>query len=192
MSKQTLRPDLPELLERLKKGAPEAFETLYRDVWPQVADFILQNNGSIEEAKDVFQESLLVVIRYLKRPDFSLNVQINTFIVAIVRKMWMKHLRRKKHLSGMEIKDAADSIEDDNDLETEKTIDKRSMLAKALLQQIGNECRTLLTEYYFSKTPLNVIGKMMGYTEGFVRVKKVRCLSELRKLLSGHPEFINQ
>lgn len=179
-----------QFLDALRQNDSAALESLYREVFPQVANFILQHNGNVADAQDVFQETVLVTLRYLRKPDFVLTAQLNTFMMTIAKNHWFKYLRREKsHLApNTGAVDFQSTV--DIDVEGEAiAYDRRAAFVMEALQTLNEECKRLLLGFYFYKMSMQQLAAELGYTEGFVRVKKVRCMSELRKKSEAHPDF---
>ena len=49
-----------DILERIRKGDERAIDFLYKKHYRMMVNMIIKNNGSEEEAKDIFQEALIV------------------------------------------------------------------------------------------------------------------------------------
>jgi len=79
------------LLE-LRKGERGAIQAVYEQAYSLCAAFVLNNNGTKDDAKDLFQEALIVLIQKLKIPEFELTANIKTYMYAIVRNLWLKKL----------------------------------------------------------------------------------------------------
>ncbi len=189
MTKRSKLPNESNFLQALQNNDPAALESLYREVFPQVAGYVLQNSGEMNDAQDVFQDAVVVALRYLKKPDFKLSVQFNTFLVAIARNMWLKRLRQMKRVPVHSGTVLMDILPDESDLEAEMTLDHRCAIVVDTMAQLGEECRKLLVGFYFEKKSLAELAAELGYTDGFVRIKKGRCLAELRKRVENHPDF---
>lgn len=59
------------LLQGLAKNDKKAVETIYKDNYTMVQSLIINNNGSADDAKDVFQEAMIVL--YEKARSGNLN-----------------------------------------------------------------------------------------------------------------------
>lgn len=169
------------LLAALKKGDNKAFKHLYHVAYGKVENFILTNSGRKEDAKDIFQESIIVVLRKIKEPDFKLTSKISTYVYSINRNLWLKYIRDKM---GREVNiiDDEDSpfvlIEDDN---ATPEIDAKHEVIRAELETTGEPCKTVIMAAYFQKLPHEEIAKILGYTKDFVRIKLFRCMAKLRQ-----------
>ncbi|MBA2613694.1 MAG: sigma-70 family RNA polymerase sigma factor [Bacteroidetes bacterium] len=67
----------------LKSKDNKAYEILYKFYYPSVRNFITKNNGSEDDAKDVFQETILVLLEKVPKNDFNLTSSLKTYIFAI-------------------------------------------------------------------------------------------------------------
>lgn len=172
------------LLKALKLEDPRAFKEFYKLHYGKVAAYVRNNNGSEDEVQDLFQEAVIVLLRYLRKPDFKLNenTQIGTFFFGIAKRMWLLKLRNSK-VKSVELTNKEQFQEDEI---TEKMIfeEKHELIAKHF-EDLGEDCQKILTDYYFNKVQLKTIGEQLGYTAAFVRVKKNRCMNCLKKMVQN-------
>jgi DNA-directed RNA polymerase specialized sigma24 family protein len=80
------------LLQGLAKNDKKAIETLYRENFNVIQALILHNNGTSEDAKDIFQEAIIVLYEKVISGNFELNCQIRTFVYSVSRRLWLKRL----------------------------------------------------------------------------------------------------
>ncbi len=57
----------------LKSKDNQAYEIVYQFYYPSVKNFILKNSGSEEDAKDIFQETIFVLLEKVSKDDFNLK-----------------------------------------------------------------------------------------------------------------------
>ena len=59
-----MNPDIKEkeLLKGLALGDKKAVETIYKENFNMVQSLVINNNGSAQEAKDIFQEAMIVLL----------------------------------------------------------------------------------------------------------------------------------
>lgn len=83
--------------QALIEGQSEAFRQAYESAYPIVASMVRQNSGSSDDAQDLFQETLIVLVEKLQRGDLKIydNVSVNTFIGGIARRQWLKVLEKR-------------------------------------------------------------------------------------------------
>lgn len=171
------------LLE-LKRGEATALRSVYEQAYPICAALVLNNTGTKEDAKDVFQEALLVLIQKLKNPDFQLTANIKTYMYAIVRNLWLKKLRNneKKGLSlVIDEPEINFQLPYDDDFEYKKETEERHDAIEEAFANLGEECKKIITAFYYQKMSLKEIAQWLGYTDHFIKVKKKRCMDALKE-----------
>ena len=87
----------------LKANDNNAYEILYKFYYPSVKHFIIKNNGSIDDAKDIFQETLCVLLEKVSKDDFNLTSSLKTYIFAISSNLWLKRLREANKTTKADI-----------------------------------------------------------------------------------------
>ncbi len=85
-----------KIVDGLKNEDSKTFSYLYKEVYPMVRKFILDNNGNEDDAKDIFQEVLIALIKNIRNPNFQLKSKISTYIYFITKKRWLYNLRHKR------------------------------------------------------------------------------------------------
>lgn len=172
------------LLEQLRLGKSDAIKEVYKMAYPACAKFITNNNGTTDDAKDLFQEVLVVFLKKLRDPNFELTAGISTYIYAINRNLWLKHLR-KHHKKPVDlILDEPEQyvpLAHEDELEEKMVLEAKHEHISQVLATIPKECQQLLISFYFKKMPLKVIAQAMNYSDGFVKVKKKRCMDSFKK-----------
>lgn len=179
-----------ELLEALKRGEAKAFEQVYRNYFRMVQNYVLKNNGNEEDAQDVFQDTLIALVKSIQKPGFQLSAKLSTFIYGISSRVWLLKLRKRKETVPFEVEEFDRNISETESGIAEKEIfEEKHQLMSLVLDNLKEDCRTLLINYYFKKIQLKEVAKIMGYTEAFVKVKKNRCMNAFRKKIQEHPEY---
>lgn len=175
-------------LEALKREDPRAFRKFYELHYGKIAAYVVKNSGDAEAVQDIFQEAVIVLLRYLRKPDFNLNenTQIGTFFFGIAKRMWLMKLRKRK-IKKVELTDR--EVSEESGLEEKMIFEEKHELIAKHFNQIGDDCQKILTDFYFKKIKLQEIGKTLGYTSSFIRVKKNRCMNSLKKLVANDNDY---
>ena len=84
------------LLDKLKTEDSSSFELLYKFYFPSVASYIKQNLGNNEDAEDIFQEAIIVLLQKVRQQDFVLTSSLKTYLYAVAKNLWLKRLRDNK------------------------------------------------------------------------------------------------
>ena len=88
------------LLQGLALNERQSIETIYRDNYPVIQAFILNNSGNPDEAKDIFQEAMIVLYEKAVSGTFELNCLLKTYLYSVCRRLWLKRLQQLQRLSS--------------------------------------------------------------------------------------------
>lgn len=176
--------DLSEkaLLKGLALKDRQATETIYREHYNLVQTLVINNNGTIDDARDIFQEAVLVLYEKAQHPDFELNCQIGTYLYSVARRLWLKRLQQlQKFVPEMETRMESVPVEEDLDHHDRKN--QEFLLMEKAMQNLGEPCRSLLEAYYLQKKNMAEIAAGFGYTNADnAKNQKYKCLARLKKL----------
>ena len=76
ISVKTDSTDEKALLKGLAQNDRKAVETIYKQYYNMVQSLIINNNGSSDDARDIFQEAVIVLYEKAKSGTFELNCQL--------------------------------------------------------------------------------------------------------------------
>lgn len=165
-----------EVIAKIKKGDERALDFLYKKNYKMMTNMIIKNNGSEDEAKDIYQEALIVVWQKVLSPDFVLSSKLSTYLYSICQNLWRKELERKNRHTG-----------EDEITKTEITdIDKKERIEviNQCINDLGETCRSILTYYYFDDMSMAEIAEKMGFANAdTAKTKKYKCKQELDKMI---------
>lgn len=148
-----------------------------------VLQLVLTNNGDEDEAKDIFQESVIVLYNKVKQGDFELNSKLKTFIYSVCRRLWLKRLHQKSRNMSSDIHDFDQFIAVEHDLEQHEEKDKQFRQMEHALLQLGEPCKTIIEDYYIESKSMQEISEKFGYTNADnAKTQKYKCLQRLKKL----------
>ena len=185
-SKQALLTD-DELLMGLAGGSDNALTQLYRRYFPMVLHFVTGNSGSEDEAKDIYQEALIVLFEKVRGGSFELHCQLKTYIYSVSRRLWLKQLAHKNRFMVSDTETpAADSAavgQMSDDLTDHEERDRQFDLMADSLERLGEPCRTLLDDFYIQHLSMQAITEKFGYTNADnAKTQKYKCLMRLKRL----------
>jgi DNA-directed RNA polymerase specialized sigma24 family protein len=72
-----------EILERIKLGDEAVLDYLYKKNFKMMTKMVMNNNGNEDEAKDIYQEALIVFWQKASSGNLTLSSKISTFIYSI-------------------------------------------------------------------------------------------------------------
>lgn len=179
-----MKPELNEqtLLKGLAQNDARAVETIYKQNFSLVQTFVLNNNGTYDDARDIFQEAMIVLYENSKSESFELTCKIKTYIYSICRRLWLKRLQQlNRFASQVENLEETVAVEEDIELNEKKNVDFAIM--ERALGSLGEPCKSILESYYLHKKDMTEIAENFGYTNADnAKNQKYKCLMRLKKL----------
>jgi RNA polymerase sigma factor (sigma-70 family) len=174
------------LLKGLAENDRKAVETIYRKHYSMIQTLVINNNGTSDDARDIFQEAIIVLYEKAKSGSFELHAQLKTYIYAVSRRLWLKKLGRNARFSG-DLANAAETIATEDDLEMYEHRTADFEIMEQALQSLGEPCKELLESYYIRKKNMSEIAKEFGYTNADnAKNQKYKCLMRLKKIFFGN------
>lgn len=182
------RYDQNDKIAGIINGDNKVIKLLYDENFNIIDQLIKSNGGNLEDAKDIFQESLVVLFRALKEKKFNFKSSISTFLYSVARIQWLKVLkRRKKQQLLFEL--------DDNYPDLEKNIisiiekNERYWLFQKKFDELGEDCKKVL-RMSLNNVPVKEITRIMGYgSEQYTKNKRLRCKQMLIKKIKNSTNF---
>jgi len=181
--------DEKALLKGLALNDRKSVETIYKLFYNMVQTLIINNNGSADDARDIFQETVIVLYEKAKTGSFELNCQLKTYVYSVSRRLWLKKLQQQqKYLPNINGLDETVPVEEEIEGHGQRNVEFQ-MMEKALLH-LGEPCRSLIEAFYLQKKSMTDIASHFGYTNADnAKNQKYKCLMRLRKLFFA--EFKN-
>jgi len=175
-----------EIIQGLKGGEQYAVKYLAKDYFPVISYYISKNNGNEEDAKDIFQDALFIIIEKINKNDFVLQGSLSTYLFAICKNLWLMALDRQKAAKNYELRRLTDHMDNDfteaGDSVFYENIFRQSFDA---MDQVSQK---ILKMYWMEISPSEIAEKL-GYSYGYVRKKKSECMKELKNRIIAHPDF---
>ena len=180
-------PNDRQTLAGLRNKDNQAYEILYKFYFPVVESFILKNSGNREDARDIFQETILVLLSKVPTEDFELTSSLKTYLFSISSNLWLKRLRQARQMharSGDGLADdsaphAAAAVEMACEVPEEPTPGEKVM---GFLSRITLKCQTLLKAIFFLRKDIHTITRENGYTSVHnAQNQKYKCLEQARR-----------
>lgn len=175
-------PEDKDVILGILNDSGNTLEGIYKAYFPMVLQLVITNSGSEDDAKDIFQESIIVLYDKVKAGNFELNSKLKTFLYSVCRRLWLKRLNVKGRYSA-NVNDFEDVIAVEHDLEVHEEKDKQFKQMDQALVHLGEPCKTIIEEFYLNNKSMQEICEMFGYTNADnAKNQKYKCLQRLKKL----------
>lgn len=170
------------LIRGLSINDKKSIEVIYQDNYGLIQNLVVNNNGTEEDAKDVFQEALIVLYEKSKSGVFELNCQIKTYLYSVSKRIWLKKLQKSSRYE-LQPNGFEETVYVEDDLGMHEKRNSEFGMMEHAMENIGEPCRSLLQAYYIHKQKMHEIAETFGYTNADnAKNQKYKCLIRLRKL----------
>lgn len=172
------------LFDALKVNDEVALTQLYSGNYAKIEKYVLQNNGTIDDAKDIFQEAFIAVWRNIQLDKFYPESEraLEGYLYRIAKNKWLDHLRSGRYKRTTTMTEKGISHEEDPTVDyAEEYIEH----VKSEFKNLGDNCREVLTRFFYLKESMRVIAQKFDWTEATAKNNKYRCLQRLRELIQN-------
>jgi RNA polymerase sigma factor (sigma-70 family) len=151
------------------------FSILYGSAFPGVARFVSRHKGTFQDAKDIFQDALIIFYEKTKQDAHPVKVSAEAYIFGIAKHLWIKKYKRSRAEVSLDEFETSIIIPDDY----YQTVESDKLLQ--FLSAAGEKCLALLQAFYYSRIPVAQIMNIFGYrNEHTASVQKFKCLEKIR------------
>ena len=167
------------LLHQLKTGDSSSFEIIYKLYFTSIAFYILNTHGSEEDAEDVFQEAIIVLLQKLREPHFVLTCSLKTYLFAIAKNIWFKRLRNNKFIF-VDLEKYQHETEPFS-AEPEPEVSNTEKL-KSWFQNLTENCKRILKAIFFLQEPMDSLMQKMGWkNKHTAHNQKYKCIQQIKR-----------
>lgn len=187
-----------QIISKLATGEADATKLIYKQHSSTIINWVKKNGGSIDDARDIFQEAMLILYEHAQKPEFALTCKIGTYLFAISKHLWLKKLNKDNRLPVSAYENLLTQPDKDKHYEDDiKVHEEREMHYDQLgeaLNKIGEPCRSLLKAFYNEAKSMQDIAAQFGYTNtDNAKTQKYKCLTRLKKIFfTGLPVKMQQ
>ncbi len=160
---------------------------LYQKAFPVVARYVSRRGGTLDEAKDIFQEGVIIYYEKVITASATINSTEQAYVLGIAKHLWARIYQRNGQQVPLE--QVASQLAEET---TEAPVPERLM---RFLEKTGQKCLTLLRAFYYDKLPLTEVAQQFGYSGvRSATVQKYKCLEKVRDNIKhnalGYEDFL--
>ncbi len=177
-----------EIIDGLRRRDDRVMHYIYKAYYPIVLKLILDNRGTEEDAKDIFQETIVAIFRKFRdNADYQISSDFVTFLYSIARWLWIKQLRRLKYFDEA-LKDSRSFIyfEEPEPFMNDEL--KQALFQKAFLQ-LPQDCQTIIKMSNDGILLKNVALKLGVKSENYIKKRKHYCKEFLIQKIREDPRY---
>lgn len=163
-----------------------AIRSIYKSYYGLLENYILNNNGTKEDAADIIQETIVAFIEIVDQNKFRGDASVKSFLYAITRNLWLAEIRKRSSTENRNriFEKAKDSTEEA--AVNQLVQHEHYATIQLLFDKLGNKCKQLLLLVYYEDLSMSdVVKQMPDYqNEQTVRNKKYKCMKQLEQMIN--------
>ncbi|MEQ6123682.1 sigma-70 family RNA polymerase sigma factor [Pseudotenacibaculum sp. MALMAid0570] len=176
-------------LNALATGNSLEIQSIYKDCFPFVRKFVMQNKGNTEDAEDIFQKALLqIAVRY-KKEKFEIKNTFEAYLYTVCKNLWRRELNKSKN--RVTNNGVVELVTEEKDQAIAIVEQKRQELFTEKLQLISDNCKKILN-LFFAKISYAEIAREYDYSsETVVRQRVFKCKKQLMGLIKKDHRYLS-
>ncbi|HEY5590331.1 MAG TPA: sigma-70 family RNA polymerase sigma factor [Paludibacter sp.] len=172
------------IIDGLNDNRSIIYHHLYMKYFRTIYWYLRQNSGSFEQAKDIFQDALVIILEKDKQDNLDITCDFGTYLFSICKNLWLAQLRKHNRENIFTSSSLGDYEYGADFVDTEEKPDDYEVIAHAI-SNLGENCQKLLTYFYYDNQSWETIADKLGYsTAANARNQKYKCLEKIRSVIS--------
>jgi RNA polymerase sigma factor (sigma-70 family) len=186
----------PEIIAAVKsdRETDAAIGFIYRNYYRSLESYVINNNGSKDDAADLIQETLVAFIDIVRQNKFRGESSVKSFLYSVLRNLWLSEMRKRNNAGNRNrvFEKGKDAEEEGMVKELVKKEYQQSILD--FFEKLGEKCKQLLLFVYYEDLSMKEIAdKMPEYeNEQVLRNKKYKCMKSLERMIHENQDLKTQ
>jgi len=163
------------------------FAQLYEETFPNVAKFVANRGGTFDDAKDIFQDALVILYEKSSSENVLVVESPERYLIGIAKHLWIRKFNDDHKKIGLDEMEKTISIPEDYYESGENRLTR-------LLELTGRKCLQLLRAFYYDSLPLEQIKTAFGFSSAHsASAQKFKCIEKMRNIAQeksmGYEDF---
>lgn len=171
----------PMIVDKKQQPDREAmFMSLYLESFPAIGRYISKMGGSFEEAKDVFQDALVIYYEKTRLDKLALKQGEKAYLFGIARHLWNK--RYKENSNEVSLDQLYNGLDENPGLADAPYEEVSSVRLLGLLAKAGEKCMQLLSAFYYENLDMETLARRFGFSGArSATAQKFKCLEKVKE-----------
>lgn len=175
-----------EIIECLRNRKSYVVRYLWDRYIPMVRLIVTRMGGTPEDAKDILQDGLMIMLEKIDSREFFLTCSFKTFLYCVCENLW-KAVLDKRHAAANYFTRRTDT-DDETDIGEAMDNKLHEEIFREVFESLDPVSKNILKLYWKDVSPQEIAEKL-GYTYGYVRKKKCEAQAELTEKVKSHPGY---
>lgn len=175
-----------EIIECLKNRQSYVVRYLSDRYLPMIRLMVSQMGGSHEDARDIFQDGLIIMLEKIDNEDFVLTCKFKTYLYCVCEHLWKSVIMKRQAATNY----FSRRVEEESDVDFTELHDNKlyQNIFYDVFATLEPSSQEILKLYWQELSPRDIAEKL-GFTYGYVRKKKCEGQAELISRVKSHPDY---
>jgi RNA polymerase sigma factor (sigma-70 family) len=181
-----------KIIESIRAGSNDrVLAYLYDKPLQKIRKYILNNNGSREDASDIFQDAVVILFNQVKKGKYDERYEVDGFLYSVARNLWIDRMRREKKIVTKDFIHETDPSDFSDHLK-DLIVKEKSAALRVVFERLDDKCKKILLYVIYEKLNMKEISEKMGYSnENVAKSNHYRCKQYLSKMVKEDKELLN-
>lgn len=181
-------PSNSDLIHGIRNHDSCLLKYVYDTYYPIIEGYITRNQGSREQARDVFQDAMIIIYRRIRSDELELSCKFGTYLYAICKNIWIQE-RKKDLLRTEKLRQQALVVNDPGPADDPLLQNHLTNLFNKHFEDLSKDCQKILS-MYFNNFSVEEIRAEMNYKDlHHTADRKYRCKKSLINRIVNDPLF---
>ncbi len=171
-----------EIIAAIRKGKREKpIRQLYKE-FPKIRILIVSSGCREVLAKEIFNDSLVLLIEKVSNPEFQLTSKLTTYLYGINRFL-LQNVLRKEQKNNREVLWEEALLISDEELSYDFEKEEKMKSMEKILATVSEKCRKIFQLFYYEQRSMDYIAGKLGFSSvNSAKTQKYKCLERAHQL----------
>ncbi len=176
-----------EIIDCLRKRDSSVVKYLSEKYMSVVRLLVFQNGGSSDDARDIFQDALIIILEKIDEGDFVFKCKFSTYLYSVCENLWRSVIDRR--VATANYVSSVVNPEPERDISDIMDRELHEFILRDALEKMDQTSRDILN-LYWQDVPNQEIADRLGISYGYVRKRKCEAQNELIMRIKQHPQYL--
>lgn len=151
----------------------------------------MKNNGTKEEADDIFQDAVMQLFQVVRKGKFDENYEIDAFLYSVARNLWINKVKKDQRMQEWDGQTEKHPESTENNALEGLLTKEKTMAIREVFQALDEKCQKILHLYLNEEKTMKEISQILQYSsEDVAKTNHYRCKQYLIKIIHSQPHYL--
>lgn len=181
-----------QYIHGLKTGDQTIIQKIYETNLGKLTSWIRKNNGSEDDALDLFQEGIEAIIKKIYQGKLPEKLNFDAYLFTICKNKWLDKLKDKKReheVRNQELNRYDNEYQDDIAMDEDDRDTQMKRMLDDTFELLSETCQQVLSLLESGLSPAEVAEEMQMSNANTVYRRKFACYDSWKKHVMTHPYY---